>query len=500
MSYLGLDIGTTGCKAVAFSDAGVEISRAYIEYGLLSPAPGYAELDADAVASSCLSVIKQAASASGRDPVNALSISSQGEAFVPVDGSNMPLMNAMVSSDSRARTVMENYLLHFSADDLYRKTGHTAHPMFSLFKLAWLREHEPELMSRAAHFYCFEDFIHTKLGITPAIGFPLAARTMLFNSSTCAWDASILDSIGLTPEKLARPLPSGTVAGVIPDAIALSLNLAPGCIIAAGAHDQPCGALGVGAVDEGIAAYSAGTVECITPVFNTRVMSPALEQANLATYAHAVTGKYVSVAFSLTGGNIIKWFRDEFGERERAAAAQTKTDVYDALLAAMPDEPTSLMSLPYFTPSGTPHFDIDTPGCITGLRLSTHRGEILKCLIEGVGYEMRHNLDLLAAAGVAVTELRMTGGGSKNRRLVQLKADILGCPVYRMGMSEGGARGAAILAMSAHTGGNIRAISKSWILPGEHIEPRRKASDRYAERMAEYRSLYTMMKTLSACR
>lgn len=493
MSYLGLDIGTTGCKAVIFSASGDELARAYREYPLIRTDDGGALLDPMHVIRMCLAVIREAAGLSS-DPVQALAVSSQGEAIVPVDDRNTPLMHALVSSDQRPHGHIQSVTASLSADDLYQRTGHTPHPMFTLFKLAWLRDTHPEVWDRAAHFYCFEELLHAHLGITPVISHPLAARTMLFNIAAGDWDDTILATINLSPSRLARTAPSGTAVGIIPDAAADDLRLARGCIIVTGGHDQPCGALGAGVMSCGEAAYTIGTVECITPVFDRAVLSESLRRSNLATYPYTIPGKFTTVAFSLTGGNSLAWIRDEFGSDYRSEATRTNADVYDVMLSSLPDAPTNILTLPYFTPSGTPHFDIDTPACIYGLRLSTTKSEIVKSIIEGVSYEMKDNITRLADNDLPITSLLLTGGGSKNRRLAQIKADVLGIPIERMPVSEGAARGAATLAASAHTLASIRSVAEAWRIPGEMIEPDSVRTRTYAERFRTYRSLYRAMR------
>jgi len=138
---------------------------------------------------------------------------------------------------------------------------------------------------------------------------------------------------------------------------------------------------------------------------------------------------YTTVAFSLTGGNLLRWFRDEWGQPEVEEAARSGSDPYDLLTKHMAAEPTDLLVLPYFTPSGTPYFDAKVPGAVLGLRLTTKRGEVLRALLEGVALEMRLNVDILEQAGLHVREFRAIGGGARSGALTQLKADVLGRPI-----------------------------------------------------------------------
>jgi xylulokinase len=494
MSYLGLDIGTTGCKAGVFSADGRLLALAYREYPLLSPQPGWAELDSMRVCRDCCDAIREAAAASRGDPVAALAISSQGEAFTPVGRDGAVLGNGMVSSDARAVDQVASFGGQFGVRRFYDATGHTPHPMFTLFKLLWLREHCPDVYTAARQFLCFEDLFHSRLGVEPTISWPLAGRTMLFNIRTHRWDKRILHAIDLDPMKLAMPNPSGSVVGAIPVRIAAELGLPERVLVAAGGHDQPCGALGAGVVEPGEAMYASGTVECICPAFEQLRLDQRLLRANLCTYDFTVPGMYTTVLFSLTGGNLLRWFRDQWGQPELAEAARSGADVYDLLTRSMATEPTELTVLPYFTPSGTPYFDADVPGAILGLRLTTTRGQVLRALIEGVAMEMRLNLDILLESGLAVRQLCAIGGGAKSRSLVQLKADVLNRPITTLAVTEAACLGAAVLACAAHTGASPRDVAHRWVKRVASVDPDARRAAYYDQRFLAYRELYPAMR------
>lgn len=491
MSWLGLDIGTSGCKAAAFDATGRRIGYAYRGYAVSQPQPGLAELDSRAVIAHCQAVMGEVATAAQRagSPVAALAISSQGEAVTPVDADGQPIANAQVSSDARAASIIADWATR--RDDLYRVAGHTAHPLFTLFKLIWLRRHARDLHDRAAAFFCFEDLVHRQLGIPPALGWSLAGRTMLFDVHRQAWDQALCSEAGIDPTRLATPLPSGTLVGVIPTAIAGAWGLPAGVRVYTGGHDQTVAALGAGVVRPGMAMYATGTVECIAPVFATAVSSPTLRDANLCTYAAALPGAWATVAFSLTGGNLLAWFRDELGGADAHHA-----DAYERLLLLADRPPSDLLVLPYFTPSGTPYFDAVTAGAILGLRLTTTRAELLRGLLEGVALEMRLNLDLLAGAGIDIDTLRVTGGGARSATWNQLKADVLGRPLAAVAESEAGCLGAAALAAATDLGAGPGEVAAAWVRPGRTFEPDARRAALYDQRFARYRDLYPILRDL----
>ncbi len=494
MSYLGLDVGTTGCKAVVFDAEGNLLSTAYREYPLLTPLPGGAEIDSVRVCENCMEVIREAAAACPDDPVRGIGISSQGEAFTPVSAEGQILANAMVSSDARAEPMVTPWSQQFGLQRLYEITGHTSHPMFTLFKLLWLRDNQPDVWQAAAKFYCFEELIQWRLGLEPAISWPLAGRTMLFDVRAHEWDEGILSEVGLDRERLAPAVPSGMAVGTIPSSVAAELGLPEDVPVVAGGHDQPCGALGAGVVEPGVAMYATGTVECICPAFDRPMLEESFFKNNLCTYDFTADDMYTTVLFSLTGGNLLQWFRDQWGRTEMEEAERTGNDVFDLLLGNMDPEPTDLLALPYFTPSGTPYFDAKTPGAVLGLRMSTTRGQVLRALLEGIALEMRLNVDILEDAGLNVREFRAVGGGAKNPALTQLKADVLGRPITTMAVTEAGCLGVAMLACAADTGTPLAQLVETWVKQQSVVEPDSTRTAFYNERFQAYKELYPAIR------
>lgn len=486
MSYLGIDIGTSGCKAVLFNAAGHQLGGAHRPYAVLAPQPGWAELDSRMVIDACCAVITEAAQAAKGAPVQALAISSQGEAFTPVSASGEYLGNALVSSDCRAAELIAPFVDSFGLESLYQITGHTPSSLFSLFKLLWLKRYKPEIWQQRPRFLCFEDLLQQRLGVDPAMGWPLAGRTMLFDVKKHIWSAEILAALELHENQLARPLPSGTIAGVIPPAIAAELGLPSGVKVVTGGHDQTIAALGAGVIEEGTAMYAAGTVECLCPVISKLTLTPELCRNNLCCYDYSLPGCYTSVAYSLTGSNLLQYFRDQFSAH----------DSYESLLAQLPEAPTPLLALPYFTPSGTPYFDQQTPGTVLGWRLTTSRGELLKALLESVALEMKLNLTLLENSGMKINRLIATGGGSRTRRLVQLKADVLNKPIETIDVDEAGCLGAARLAQSADQG--VPILDTMPRKSGCVIQPSGKQAAQYEEKFKQYQRFYAGIKALAA--
>jgi xylulokinase len=497
MNYIGIDIGTSGCKAVVFDSSGKQLAIANREYDIIFSNNGGAELNSHEVINKCFEIIEECSLHAEPNSIKGLGITSQGEAFTAVGYNDEILCNAMVSSDIRSAPNVESFLEKFGEDKLYQITGHTAHPMFTLFKLLWLKENRPSVWKKAKYFLCFEDLLQFKLGIEPCISWPLAGRTMLFDVRKHQWSPEILSEIDLPAERLAKTAPSGKIVGNVNKKIARDLGLASNTFVVTGGHDQPCSALGSGVIREGIAMYATGSVECITPMFNNPIFSKKLKINNIATYDYTIENAYTTVAFALTGGNILKWFRNEFGAAEITQAKTDGKDAYELLLNAADVKPSSLLILPYFTPSGTPYFDTKTKGAIFGLRLSTRRGEFIRALLEGVALEMRLNLEILESSGYMVKELRAVGGGAKSVLWTQLKADVMNKSITTLNTKEAGCCGAAMLACAAEVNVSISELANKWIKPVSTIHPIPENKNRYDEIFQKYRTIYDTVKKIN---
>lgn len=493
MSYLGIDIGTSGCKAVAFSSTGSELASSYREYEVIRSGKNCAELDSNEVLSKCFEVVMDVNS-KVYDPVVAIAVSSQGEAFTPVGAGGRIIGNAMVSSDSRARDLISEFSRTFGEEKLYSITGHTSHPLFTLFKLIWVKQHEPSVWREAEYFLCFEDLLHLKLGIQPHISWPMAGRTMLFDVLNHEWSKEILSAIGLDSTRLAKPVPSGHIVGQIHPKIARELGFKNDVMIVTGGHDQTVAALGAGITRPGLCMYATGTVECFCPMLSKPSFSEILRKNNLCCYDFTIEGNYTTVAYSLTGGNILKWVRNELGYEEREHARQTGGDAYTYLLGKMPDEPTNLMVLPYLSATGTPYFDTRARGAIIGLQLGTTKGEIIKAMLEGITLEMKLNLQLMEEAGMFVDTFVATGGGTRNDTWTQMKADILNKKVIVRSVNEAGCYGAALLARSAQTGMPVRELINSSDESDRIFIPDQQKSRMYEKKFENYRLLYPALK------
>lgn len=495
MSLLGIDVGTSGCKSAVFSEDGALLGLAYEEYDYRHPHPGWAELDAPAVWDQVRRTIRTAVAAAGSaDPVAGLCVSSMGEAVVPVTARREILGPSLLNFDARGDEYLPGLAADLPAERLYRVNGNTLGSPYSLTKLKWIKQHQPDLYRRADVFLHWSGFVSFMLGADPRVDYSLANRTLLFDLERGSWSDELLDWAGLERAKLPPTVPSGQVIGAVPALIAQELGLPAGIPIVSGGHDQCCNATGCGCIGSGTALYGMGTQLCLTPVFSNRPEAQVMIARGLNTEHHAVAGQFVSFIYN-QGGALVKWFRDTFARAEQRQALAARQSLYPALFAELPAEPSNLLVLPHFTTTGPPRFIHDSSGVIAGLKLETTRGEILKGILEAATFYLRECFESLPGAGIEIHELAAAGGGSQSDTWIQLSADILGRPFVRSRIHEAGALGAAILA-GAGCGvfADVRDGVQSMVRLERRFEPDPRKQRLYDEQFARYRSFAPLVE------
>ncbi len=512
MRLLGLDIGTTGCKAAVFEQDGALIASAQREYGVLMSRPGWAEQDAEAVWRLAQDAMREVIAVVAMDwacgeEIEAVGLSVQGEAVIPVDAEGHALRPAILGMDTRTSPQNEQLERSIGARTLFDLTGMPVHTINTLPKMMWLREYEPDVWSRAAQFLLYEDFVIQKMTGKAVISRCLASRTQMFALRDDAWSDELLKMLGLDRSRLAQVVPSGSAVGSMRTELAAGLGFAKPPVVVTGGHDQACGALGVGLVKPGLAVASTGTAEVVEVALAAPVLNQTLYGGNISVYAHTAPGLYLAMTLNHSGGLLLRWYRDTFGRQEIAsvaaeAARQRATggkahDAYDLLLAGASPDPTSLLLLPHFAGSGTPTFDTASKGAILGLTFSTTKTEVAKAILEGLTFELRANFDLLRAGGVVIDELRAIGGGARSDLWLQLKADVIGVPVVAPQVTDAACWGAALLA-GAGIGcfGSVAEAASATVKLARRFEPDAERASRYLERYALYCELYPTLADL----
>lgn len=446
MSLLGIDIGTTGCKSVVFSLQGEQLAKSYRDYEIISEKDGYAELDSIEVWYKIQATIREVALETKNDPIMALSLSSLGEALVPVSGDGNILGNSILGSDCRGTEFTEQFLEKFSPSEIFKITGNLPGTFYSMPKIAWLKKYQPDLYNNTDLFLTWADFVCYKLGGIPTTNYSLAGRTLLFDIDNLTWSEEILNTMELDLEKFAPPQSSGTFLGLVKEDLAIQLHLGKDVAIISGGHDQCCAALGSGIKSSSKAAmYGLGTFICVVPVFPQMPEASSMFENKLHIEHHVVQGSFISFIYNQSGGALIKWFKQTFSSNDQQVSERQENS-FHSLFDEIPDSSTEIIVIPRFGATGPPDFLSGGQGSISGLSLSHTRGDILRAMLEGISFYLRDYFEKEEGPFSNIDFLVATGGGSVSEKWLQITADVLNKVIVRNSVTEASSLGAAILA------------------------------------------------------
>lgn len=483
MTFLGIDLGTSGSRVGLYDEAGTEIRSASSPTTIRRPTAGRAQIDGDAVLGAVEGSVRELM---GRDPAaplpDAISFATLGEAVVPVGRDGLAVGPAPLSMDMRGAEVAERMSHVVGADRVQRITGQPLHPMFSVYKLGLLGQgHEDR---RVSGVRTLDDYVATRWGAAPAIDRTMAARTGAYDVGTGEWSAEVLDALGVRRETFSPVVTPGTVTGALSDEAAARLGLRAGTPIVAGAHDQAAAFLGGGGQVEAVAVVSFGSSECYT------VATPArprrLIGTGLATYPLA-PGFWITLAGTAAGGWALDWYSQLVGEG-RAVPGASLFDIADVA-------PPRLLVLPHLAGSGTLDNDPEARGSILGLTLETRREQIARAFVEASGFELAKVRRSLADRGIEPPAVHAVGGGSVHPGVLQARADASGTTLHAV-VRESAGRGAALLAgvgVGAHT--SLRELPAP---PVDTIcRPASEHSRWYAVQRSTFDSLHSLLRPVN---
>ena len=441
---IGLDVGTTAAKVVAFGLGSDWRHTAIREYPLLAPQPGWQVQDPRAIGAAVLGALAECADAAGRSSVVALSVSTAMHGVMGLDAALRPLTPLITWADSRSREEARALRADGTATEIYRASGTPVHPMTPLTKILWFTRHESELASRVRWWAGLKDYVLTLLTGTLATELSSASGTALLDLSTRDWNPAAVALAGISRDQLPQVLSTTAALGLRED-VARRVGLPSGLPVVVGAGDGPLGNLGTGAMAPGVVGLSLGTSGAVRMV----VPEPRLDpDGRLFCYAltedHWVVGGAVS-----NGGAVVRWAGGIFGSDLSGADPDAPADAELLALAdTVPPGSDGLVMLPYLLAERAPLWDPDLTGAFLGLRHGHTRGHFVRAAVEGVALQLSTIVDALDDIE-PVTSIRATGGVFRSQLWRRVMTGALARPLAVTGGAEGSALGAAALALYA---------------------------------------------------
>ncbi|MDD5884855.1 MAG: FGGY family carbohydrate kinase [Erysipelotrichaceae bacterium] len=493
MTLAGLDIGTTGAKIVYFSPDGRNLGKDYLPYPSLRN-DSKQELDPKVLRDTLFALFYKAALA--HPDLTAIGITSFGESFVCLGEHDEPLFPILLYTDKRGKAEKDWLVSRLGEDKIIAKTGLRPHEMYSLPKLAYWKQNEPEKYAKIRHVLLMQDYAFYLLTGETKIDYSLATRTLGFSLETNSWDEEIFSALDLNPSLFSLPVASGSFTRGIRKEVANACGLPKDILVLLGGHDQFACALGSGVLAPDEAMEGAGTVEAIVPLFQKTRPNSVYAKDHYAVVPYGDRG-YLAYGFSYTGGALSQWFIDKIAPLERAKAKAEGKNIYEELCSSYKGMPTGILCLPHFAGAATPYMDLGSRGVFAGLSLSTNKSDLYLAVLEGVAYEMRLNLERMEKDGIPVGTLYATGGGSKNPIWNQIKADITNHSIVLLDGEEAGARGCAMQAAIAEgIYSSLEEAKKAFVHPLGRVVPSPMRHAAYNEIYASYEKLYAAIRPL----
>ncbi len=481
MVSLGIDIGGIGCKCVAFHQDGTQLAIAYLEYP--NP-PGKVNLDPLILRDGVLKVVGQCIrQLPNPKAVVAITVSSFGESFVPVDASGMPLTDIILYFANSESSAFDDLVGKIGKNKMMEITRILPDASYSLAKMLPVKD-------KTHKFLFVASYIAWVLCGKAVCDVSLACRSLLYDVKQNDWSKDLLDAAGISENQLPMVLPTGGIAGDLLPEMAQTLGLTGEVKVIIGSHDQIVNGLGAGVCAAGEAVDTSGTCECITPLFS---QMPGLDfvQDNFACVPYLQDSGFVTYAYNISGGSAVRWYRDALALHLRSKVKEENCSIYYILNEQCPQKPTHLLILPYVQGmGGTPDVCTSATATFAGITASTTLPEIYRGLLEGLCYEMAYNMEKLQNVGIRLEKLFACGGGAKSKIWLQIKADVWGIPIIPVQTEETGALGSAILGFAAATGEqDVLKLAKDFIRHGEPILPNAENHTYYQKQYEQYKKM-----------
>ena len=486
-SFLGVDVGTSGVKAILVDTSGDVLASAVTPLQLSTPHPGWAEQDPDAWWAATSAAIRTVLAARPGESPDAVGVSGQMHSSVFLDAQGDVIRPALLWCDGRTTSECREITERVGGEQRLREfASNPALEGFTLPKVLWLRRHEPEAYGRLATVLLPKDFIRFKLTGVVATEPSDASATLMYDTARMRWSDEILDAVDVPRTVVPDVGGSSEILGNVSVEAAGATGLRPGTPVVGGGADNACGAAGVGAIAPGEAVSSWGTSGTVLAPMSEPRVDPTLRAH---TFCHVVPGVWYLMGVVLSAGGAFAWFRDQLA-RDLTSTGEANERL-NAEAMNIPPGADGVTFLPYLQGERTPHRDASARGAILGLSLAHSRAHVTRAVVEGVCFALRDSVTILQELGVVPNHMLLTGGGARVPFLRRMQADVFGLPVCTVDREEGPAYGAALLAaVGAGAFPNLAAAAAATLERAPVEEPNPNAHAAYDEPYRRFRESF----------
>lgn len=489
MTLLGIDVSTTGVKALLIDDNGEIVASSTTALHLSTPKPLWSEQHPHDWWQAAVTSITQVLAETDAADIAAIGLTGQMHGLVLLDESGEVLRPAILWNDQRCGDQCDEIRANLGKERLIRISGNDALTGFTAPKILWVREHEREVFDHARHVLLPKDYLRYKLTHEYTMDKADGSGTLLFDLERRDWSNETLSTLNIPAGWLPKTFEGPEVTGRVTREAAEATGLREGTPVVAGGGDQAAGAVGVGAIRPGVLAVTLGTSGVVFAATESPLIEP---EGRLHAFCHAVPGRWHLMGVMLSAAGSLQWYRDTFARDVSFA---------DLVNEASDIAPGSdgLLFLPYLCGERTPHPDPLARGAWIGLTTRHTRAHLTRAVIEGISFGIKDSFTLMQQAGAGdVDQVRVSGGGAKSLVWRQILADILGSELVTVNTTEGAAYGAALLAgVAAGTWSNVDEACAQTIRVNDRVSPNAANITRYDEIYRHYQSLYPTLRSLS---
>lgn len=496
MYFLGIDVGTGGTRAVLVDTAGQVVASQATEHApFVSSFSGWAEQEPEdwwRAARQSIHAVLDAAGCTGKD-IASIGLTGQMHGAVLLDSDGKVLRPSLIWCDTRSVPQCDWLNATLGRERIIELTCNPALPNFTLPKILWVREHEPEIFARVAHILCPKDYVRFRLSGTYAMDVQEASGTLLLDVTHRRWSNEMAEACGIPMAWLPQLFESPEICAAVSEQAAAATGLLAGTPIVAGAGDQGAGAVGMGILKPGSVSATIGTSGVVFAATAAPVRDPL---GRLHTFCHAVPGRWHVMGVTQAAGLSLRWLRDVLSENAGKQSALS----YEMLMVSAAQAPAGSAGVfwaPYLFGERTPYLDPEVRAAFTGLGASHTQSHLIRAVLEGVAYSLRDTFTLFAELNIPVENVRLGGGGARSALWRQIQADIYGRAVEFLAAEEGAAFGAALLAgVGARAWLDIDTACESSIHVAGRIKPEPAARFEYEQGYETYRRLYPALAGL----
>jgi xylulokinase len=496
MNLLGIDIGTSGTRAVVVDGQGQVISAATAEHvNFASTHLGWAEQDPEDWWGAATRAVQQCLAQATINPsdIDGIGLTGQMHGLVALDKNDRVVRPAILWCDQRTSQECREITEELGAQQLIEFTANPALTVFTLPKIRWMQKHEPEVWSRVRSILLPKDYVRFRLTGSRATDVADASGTLLFDVAHRQWSAPMLEVARLHADLLPRVFESQQISGHVSEEAARATGLRAGIPVVAGAGDQTAGAVGMGIVEPGAVSATIGTSGVVFAATSTPVRDP---QGRIHTFCHAIPNCWHVMGVTQAAGLSLKWFREQFSANGNSTVVS-----YDHLMeeaAKTPAGAEGLLWAPYLMGERTPHLDPNARGALVGLTAGHTRGHMIRAILEGVAFSLRDCLTIFSELQIPVASIRLGGGGARSPLWCQIQADIFGREVSVLQAEEGPAYGAALLAgVGVGAWPSVRNACEASVRVARRFEPDAERAAAMNRQYARYEKLYPLLHDLA---